>query len=593
MKIISNQQGGLIPPYLNYQVLPTTPNIPKQAVASEENKTKSFLTEDMQKFLYREGIPSDVDRFLEETNLFGNSLFNSIESPELKYKTILKLLPRIKYENDRLQQAIKQVEQNAGLGEIAVTSYGYVLAGDSEGKINKKLIQDVDLKNEYLLTNSDLINLRINDPTKAFNTEISNTIGNGIGMVKIQEYIKGAIEKLGTTTYSKEGYVNKNNLQILQGIKEIQENDGLLSVKEQYSNQSKQAQMAIAYIISSLPKNMLTVLQANAAYRLNDNSIKGVEKIISHLVQSNLSESSLESLTFKPVTDGKTSSGKKKSNGIDLQAPETLLLGMGETKNYPINMGTSDYMNVKGYSSLLVDKDGTPLANNTVQDVMSGQYGSLLDWNNIYMGNQAINPNQLNKIALNGNRIVAADLPIDKEAASRGNIKPDLDMLKRKEQADEYIRQNNITDKNQINQIYSSKEYNLPIMYNSNGDLNYTDWARFSMLTGYADKQAFSSNAEDLDDNVLLNQIDDENLENGIKAVLKKADKDYVDSSSWGDSNIFLGTIFIPMSNNAIMTSLGSKNYFQLPEKSAKEIHAEQILNQKRLGYVKPKSLNI
>nr|DAK03503.1 MAG TPA: hypothetical protein [Bacteriophage sp.] len=52
------------------------------------------------------------------------------------------------------------------------------------------------------------------------------------------------------------------------------------------------------------------------------------------------------------------------------------------------------------------------------------------------MGGNMINPVQANKIALNGNKIVAADLPLDQQALRRGEIKPDLDMLLRKEKAD-------------------------------------------------------------------------------------------------------------------------------------------------------------
>lgn len=594
MNIISNtlklNQGGGIPPSVSFVGVPssvssfsdTYPDTKKQ----EQDNPVPLLNEKMVQFLYENGIPSDVNKFLNESGLFTKNLFSNPfgNNQLLQYKTILSVLPKIKSENTRLQQAIKQAEDNDAIGEIAVTDKGYVFAKDAEGNIQKKRIQQVT-DQEEILTNSDLISMRLNNPNAAFNTDLSNVIGNGIGLPKIQEYIKSVIDKLGNSVYSREGYASKRDLEILQGVKELQQ--GIFQTSTTSKSQNRQAELAINYLLTSLPKNMLTVLQANAAQRLGENSIQGVKQIISLLVGSRLSNEDSLSLKYDSALN-QTATGKGK--GPDLKAPEALLLGMGESQWYPINIGTADYMHVKGYSSMLTDKDGNSLAKGTLQDVMGGEFGSALDWNNISMGDHFVNTAQTNKIAIDGNKIVAADLPIDQEAARKGDIKPDMDMLRRKEEADRYIQDNNITDQNEINQIYTQK-YQLPIMYDENGKLNVQAYKRFAVISGFADAKAFNDDAENLGTNPLLQEITDDNLYESVVSILKSADKEFSSSGGWLGTDTYQGSIYIPMVENFINTSLGSKNYLSLPNMNAMEAYEKEEIKKKRLEYKKPLSL--
>ena len=598
MNIISKlQQGGGFPPYVSYtnvsQPQLTAPyTIDSQMTNSSQEE---MIDKDVKALLFKQGIPSDVAALMEQTNLFKNSLFGNNSINTIQYRALFAALPKIRWENQRLEQAMKQAEANSSLGEIAVTEHGYVITTDKDGNLFKKKLDNVDFNTERMLTNSDLFEFRLNNPKAAFNTDITNIISNGVGIPKIQEYLKSVVDKLGTSTYNREGYANKEQLQILQGIKELKDSEGVYSFTKEITSQSKQAKMAVNYLLATLPKNMLTVLQANAAQRLGDNSINGVKSMLEILVGSTINDSDIFKIKYdsnlsKPDGNSTGKSGTKA--GVDLKSPEALLLGMGESKMYPINMGTADTMNVRGNASLIVDKDGNSIAKGTLQDVIGGQLGSTLDWDNISMGGNMINPVQSNKIALNGNKIIAADLPLDQQALRRGEIKPDLDMLLRKEKADQYIREHNIKDKNQINQIYASKEYNLPIMYDSNGQLILTNYKRFGIISGFADAKAFASDVEDLEENNLLKQVDDDNLMESIIQTLTAADKDFTSSQGWLDSNTYLGSIFIPMTDSVLMTSLGSKNYYPLPNKTADEVYKQQQLEEKRLGYVKPESFS-
>lgn len=157
MNIISKlQQGGGIPPYVSFINVPQSQvTAPYTSAEQSKESQEDVVTDEMKNLLYKEGIPVDVEAFLEQTSILS-SPFNNDRA--LQYKTLVRYLPKIRWENQRLQQAIKQVASNSGTGEIAVTEHGYVITQNKEGKLSKKRISDVDFNNESLLTNNELIN---------------------------------------------------------------------------------------------------------------------------------------------------------------------------------------------------------------------------------------------------------------------------------------------------------------------------------------------------------------------------------------------------------------------------------------------------
>jgi hypothetical protein len=66
------------------------------------------------------------------------------------------------------------------------------------------------------------------------------------------------------------------------------------------------------------------------------------------------------------------------------------------------------------------------------------------------MGGVKISPEGINNVLVSEGRIHAAELPIDKNAAAQGIIKPDLNFLKNVEKADEQIRAAGITSRDNL-----------------------------------------------------------------------------------------------------------------------------------------------
>lgn len=613
MKVIEKkQQGGGMPAFVSYtdisQPQPTAPYTTQSQQSSGEEQ-EGILDKNMVKFLYENGIPSDVEAFIEKSGIFSSGLHSNPfrkSDTTLQYKTILKMLPKIKAESERFKQAMAMAEKNDGLGEIAVTDGGYVITADQDGSLNKKAMSEVDLTKEKILTNSELANYRANDVNAAFSTDITSIISNGVGIPKITEYIKTISDKLGTSSTTSDGYVSQQAGRVLKGLEYLKSLspsasevagmslDGVYKVSGMDKNQAQQAQQAINYIMFTLPKNMRTVLQAKAATTFGDNSQEGVRKLVMMLTSSALKGEHSFTLDFKenldPSTGKKTSKGGNDDNIID--PAKGFVLGLGDKQMYTINNGNSYNLNLYGNKSVITDKSGKPMGNATLADINKSTFAGALDLENATMGSQTLGFAQMDRVALNGSSIVGVDLPLDLEAKSRGITRPDLDALKRLETAEETIRNESIVDPSEKNKVYAAN--NLPFKYDNAGNINLNSYARFGVLSAYADESAFMEDAA-LDDS--LSEVVDENERRGIERTLKAADKDYkVSSGGWfglaSGTHLYSGSVYIPIVSNMLNTAWGSGNYPTLQGNDAAQIEARQQNKLVEEGYQKPAPLS-
>ena len=614
MLIEKLQQGGGMPAFVSYtnvaQPQPAAPYGVQPQSQQGGGEEEGLLDKNMIKFLYENGIPSDVEAFIEKSGVFSSNLHSNPfrrNDSMLQYKTILKMLPRIKAESERFKGAMATAEKNDGLSEIAVTDNGYVITVDQDGSLNKKSMGEVDLTKEKVLTNSELANYRANDVSAAFNTDITSIIANGIGMSKITEYIKTISDKLGTSSTTSDGYVSQQAGRILKGLEYLKalnptapevagmSLDGVYKVSGMDKDQAQQAQQAIGYIMSTLPKNMRTVLQAKAATMLGDNSPEGVKRLVTMLTASALKGEHSFSLDFKEDLDSVTGKKAAKSGGKDdnvIDPAKGFILGLGDKQMYTINNGNSYNLSLYGNRSVVTDKSGKPLGNATLADINNSTFAGALDLENATMGSQLLNFTQMDRVALNGSAIVGVDLPLDLEARARGITRPDLESLKKVEAADEEIRDNSITDPCEKNKVYAA--HGLPFKFDNAGNVNLAAYGRFGVLSAYADESAFTEDAA-LDDS--LSEVVDENERRGIERILKAADKDYkVSDGGWfglsSGTHLYSGSVYIPIVANMLNTAWGSGNYPTIQGNDAHQIEAAEQNKIVEQGYQKPASLS-
>lgn len=608
MRLIEKmQQGGGIPPFVSYtnvsQPQPAAPYAPQQS----QQESEGLLDKNIIKFLYENGIPSDVEAFIDESGVFSNNLYNNPfrkEDSTLQYKAMLKMLPRIRAESERFKSAMALAEKNDGLGEVAVTDGGYVITVDQEGTINKKSLGEVDLEKEKVLTNSELANYRANNVSAAFNTDLTSVISNGVGISKITEYIRSISDKLGTSSTTNDGYVSQQAGRVLKGLeylKAINPNtsdmagmslDGVYKVSGMDKNQSQQAQAAVNYIMTTLPKNMRVVLQAKALTQLGDNSQEGVKKLVATLISSTLKGEHSFTLDFKEnlTTDGsKKETGKGSGDNI-IDPAKGFVSGLGNKQMYKINNGNSFDLNLYGNESIITDNSGKPLGRTTLSNVSNSTFAGALDLKNATMGGQPIDFAQMDRIAINGSSIIGVDLPLDLQAMDTGLIKPDLDALRRLKEADDEIRTKGVSSPKEINEIYAA--HRLPFKFSPDGTINTYAYGRFGVIDAAADESAF---LEDITLDDTLSEITDTNARAGIERILKSADKDYkISSGGWLSSgtHLYSGSVYIPIVSNMLNTAWGSGHYPTIQGNNALSIEAKEQNKQKEEGYRKPGNLS-
>lgn len=613
MRVIEKlQQGGGMPSFVSFTNVPqpqvTAPyTTTSTTTGSTEDGSVGLLDKNMVKFLYESGIPSDVEAFVETSGIFSNNLYSNPfrkEDSIIQYKTILKMLPRIKAESERFKNAMTQADKNGGLGEIAVTDGGYVITVNADGKLQKKSLNDVDFDNEQVLTNSELANYRANNVSAAFNTDLTSIINNAVGIPKITEYIQSVVNKLGTTSMSREGYVGQQSGKILKGLEYLtalkpsaddlsgMSVDGLYKMSSMDKSQQVQANQALGYLMSTLPQNMRTVLQAKAAMYLGDNSQEGVKKLLISLTSSALSGEHTLKLDLQDKLDaqGNTKASAKTGKDDNITDPaKAFLLGLGEVKNHKINNGTSFTLNLPGNSAPLVDTSGKTIGSGTLEDAARSTFSGVLDFKNATMGGQLLNATQRSRVAIDGSNVVAVDLPIDTEALQAGILKPDMDSLKRLELAENEIREGDIKDEAQKNEIYA--KYKLPYKY-VNGQINTSAYGRFAILDAAAHESAFMEDPT-LDDTV--SEIMDINERESIERILKAADSTFkMSQPGWISSgdNVYSGSVYIPVRQNIINAALGSGHYPTLQGNDANVLQAKEQQKQRLQTYVQTPSLS-
>lgn len=611
--IIKLQQGGTsgggMPPFADYTplVLPYQDPFSAQSKADKASDSSNDLgLKDLLGMIKElDGLPNDAAALAKNlTNLFKRSEATGIplSSSDIAsaYTSYLAQIRRAKFNKEAYDKTYNIVKDNGGLNEIAITNQGYIVAQDKEnGQIVQLTPEEARNQQKYqTLTNSNLLAIRAQSPDQIFDNTMLGVVENGIGLETVNKLIKDSIANLGSDEISIDGYTRREKQGITEGIEYLRKavsasgmslEDGM-TIEGLYENnlltkdQAGKVQQALTYVYTMLPQNAKSLL----AYKAGGES--QAINLVAQYITSGTSNTTKWSSKMVKDKDGNTLTGGGNKN-IDLDPVKAFILGKGYQQAIPMNMGNSYTLTVNGRYGVLTDKSGNALgANSTFEDVTNSAFSGVLDVNNATFGGLKLNTNQGQKILLDSADIIGMDLPVDQDALNKGIIRPDLYMLNRLEQADQYIRDNNINDPNQINDVYS--QYDLPPKYLDNGALNQQQYRRFARLSGIAEETALPEDG-DLDDTVVA--IDDENERTSVEQVLKQKDKDYTMGGGffgWGATELYRGAIYIPVRENLITASLGSGKYYTVPDSDATNTERKWEIAQKQQQYQKPPTLS-
>lgn len=131
-------------------------------------------------------------------------------------------------------------------------------------------------QDKYLaLTNEDVLNIRRNDTSLAYRTDILDNISSAVGMKTITDYAKALIQEFGTTSIT--GYSEKQASKIRSGLEHIvagdagdfrgvltQGPDGVYKISSEATIVDTGIKEALNYLVSTMPRSFQNTLSAKA-----------------------------------------------------------------------------------------------------------------------------------------------------------------------------------------------------------------------------------------------------------------------------------------------------------------------------------------
>lgn len=601
--------GGL--PFVGHTPVFASSEIGTPKEESKQKKGEDLTTKDILELLKDvNGLPTDIDMINASLSNFiisdtmdplGLDSSSSIAS---RYMNLIGLIKKAKANKEWYDKAYDKLRNDGALNEYAIDSTGYFIGMNASGefaRFNAKQVADGEVGDYQLLTNSNLLDIRARYPNAAFNSNLIMEAANGISMEQITEHISKVIQGLGSDKSQTQIFGDQSK-EVLAGLKQLQavaqEVGQDLSISQLYEasifteSQAKQAQLALNYIYQTLPTNMRSLLFVKAG------SQEGALQLINNLVNSKLS--STNRLEFSPKNKGKgskTGSGKSGDDITDLELSPAQMLqqGFGDRGNIIIQDATSTGLKVEALSlPITTGSTGEPIGAGTLEDVATSQYGGVLDFNNASMGGQLIPFEGRRNIAIDGSRIYSMYLPIDVIEYSKNNIVPDIALIDKVNAVNKAIKDENITDINEINAKY--QEAGLPVLYNQDGSIQSTFYKRFGVLNGTVIDNAFGKN---FIKSKYLKNLNDKDIINNAIAIMNKGrskeDQIEYDPKNFfnfggllGDyDSVYQGTIFIPIISDIFSGIAGSgKNitYGEAIDLEAKKQQEQRISTYKNPG---------
>ena len=577
--IFKFQQGGsAIPPLVSYEpVIITDSGTSEIDTTKESPKESSDLTDkDLLKMLKDlDGLPNDMQVLTETLQNFyidqQYSPFPNTVNIASRYLQALFLMRTANFNRKQYDNAFNIVSNNGGINELAINERGQLVCVNSDGDFKFLLPEQLKDNPGYApVYNAELLKMRAYSPELANNNEVLSIVSNGIGMKSILELVSQTITNLGSTTEVDEGFTSTSSKELLNGLKAFQKAsleaskngqnfdgtvDNLYKGKLLTQSQAEQAEAALRFIYRSLTPNAQTLLKVKASQPTEE----GAVQMLGELIQSKITNRTEFTMTIDTPTS-KTTDGSPKSgtfNAIKLDPVSLLQAGYGQKQTITIltGEGGQNGIQVPTVSMPIVSKDGQSMGVGTLSDVATSGFAGYLDLENVTMGGVRIDPTGFQNVAVNGTQLYTAYLPIDLEKYSdTGNIRPDIDMLKRLKVAQNEIKEGNITDKNKINQIY--QKYKLPAMFDGNGNV-LTNYQKFALINGAAIQQAFQENAEVAK---WLSETTDENIVNNVLNIIQKGrgkeERIQFNKKNWYNGifnsydHVYKGTIFIPVNED-------------------------------------------
>lgn len=606
MKIIPKyDQGGYLQYFAQYTAA-QTPQITPQRATVEKRPAKVAKQEKDEMISSKDIIDlmKGTKGLTNEMQVSMSQLVKSMKLSEMLGATtddLLRTFAQFKVQAETMEhnkavfdEAVKQTKQDGALSDPAISASGNLLYQKRDGSLGEVPIETyLSDRNSYkVISNDQFINLRQYTLAMAFDQNYTNVLDNSMSIKKFNSIVKDLKNEIGNSEYSFSGVSNykkgvKEGLEALdnlskedrQRILSSYSKDGVYDFTVVHNSNVKQIQQAIQTISELIPDNAKTW----AAYKVGNTKENSTKIIVTSLLLGGMKTVDKFDVKYGKTKEGTSSQDSSSDTSkLKINAPTKFVIGGGNPVMYNIHSEDGNGVLAPARVMPLTSNNGDYLGTNALaQDVFSGAFSSVLDSQNISIAGHRIDPVLLNEIVIRDGNIASIDFPaiID----NNGNIVPDLSFktVAAKNKADKRIKEMgiNINDQNQIinnidkiNKVY--REEGLPEAYTQDGKVNGNTWRRFGVMNIQTTTNVLGDDV----DGHLVSKIEDENIINGFKQVMKsKFPKYQFPDRFWGFDGIYSTELWVPIKTD-VNTSLANE---KMSPDQFNDIEAMQQASQK------------
>lgn len=573
MKIIPKYQSGGRTVTAKYQPLErplasltmaafaASTGAPEAQAKSSDSATSSsssgggLMSEDMIKQIYSNGLPSDVQAFVQKMSSFGGGLgLDSLGASSTQYSQLMGLLPSIKMNKELFTKAFEHAQSKNTIGEPAITSDGRVYVSTPNG-LQMKTVVELD-DGERPLTVGEIAAYRANSRKAAFDSgNLINAISNSVSSADLFKAISDIVDKIGSTEISSEVIGKKSGNKVTEGLQQLlkEAEDGTYKLHTEKKTQSDKAAYTLNYILQTLSPNQKTLLQVYARQNGLDPST-GPIQMIQGYIQGTLDDTLKQSIAAAPNSSGGDGSGSGKGKMTDMTIPMQLVTGnglqhskelinFGEDAAYSVDVQIVPQLSSKGGNGII------PAG--SMSNIITSQEWGVLDSQSMHIGERLIDPSELTRLYYDGSGLRAMWLPTTKD--KNGRTMPNFTLIKEFSDIMRKGRTENLSNE-QVNQLLQKS--GLAAYYNPDGSPNTANYQRFAAISVIGDEKAF----EDPDEDSAFTKIDNDNIRYSYATALGKNNKP-LDI----DGDIYRANIFIPIFDSPSLARAAGGNYSQVP----------------------------
>lgn len=438
------QDGGVVS-YTPFTYNPGTVSS-KSSTDDKKDKITGTLQKEIVDILKQNGIPSDVNAFMDKANsylrqsqsLSNMAIFGGTDTDYTMQQLmqIQKMANEVKFNHETYKDAATNLGNENAWGDLALNERGQMYVLNSDSELKQISISDYrkDSDKYHALTYSQLMGLRERDIP--MNTTILNDVKNAVGMQSISQHIKDIATAFGEN--SKQFYVTKNKESIQKGIDALLGTgpEGYYKVGQSSNVSAEDIDNAVSFLYNNLDNSMKNRLRAEAALSNQDPN----QYLLSYLhsAVNAYNEDAITTDFDKSATDFDPDGDGKGNNPSEALTESTLPIevAMGnltETTAYisPVAQRVSDkaQMAFKAWNAgILQDRQGDGLHANNLKDLLPVVYQAKgADLSSVTFGNQLLKDHEIASVVWDGSSLATrVALPVK---YVNGKQTPDFELL--------------------------------------------------------------------------------------------------------------------------------------------------------------------